>query len=929
MDRLNSTDSAVFERGEKKQVFDQLVVLLHFSQYYLTHVPNVAKQLWIYTQGLIHLALLFYFGNKDHTTQKWVTWFQQMQVTPTTYKFEAINHLNAVYIKCPADIPETKKRFHQQQMFYIGSTKVGLCHREYNRNTQVHRFKQGKAIQVELAIRWWTSQNNYHTFSTIAIKHFDTYAEAWTYEHAIIEQLKAPLNHPLVSKHLTRNAFRYFYKPDKSKFQGISSSFRSFRLFRRIRRRIQTLKQSMATIPELRLETWKIMYNLASYNKQRFLTSKELRSGKYTDTMVYGFIRLSSHVEEPEKSRIRSELKRIAAFRNMTWPMMTSKPLQIPFLAPPNFAKNLKRWLKRFLRTRKHLAIPFHLPKGTVREAAHTKVADALYNPFNWNEYDVFNFDTLPCPCETVLQQHPRAENIEGHICATLDQFELPSQLRILQHINSYSTVFPTKGTYLEDTVQSFKKWLKKHGLPIHDLDDFRTFLENEWSSHLRDLQETPRLTIDHISMLKEFLGAEVVIHHADHQNQNARVFCPQLYFRGCKNTWTDPELFTMLDCTPQQAIEQVQKLATVRFQKQYIWGINWGATLPQGFIFLKMKKQFKKGRTIISYKGSTYANLLKYAANALEAMLKQVWPQSLGQYSIPEIWKATHMYFQTVPEETDLHTLNDDLIGFFNSVPQSKLLQAVHTLVKDWYNMYGTETIQVEVNKNNFHTQNITAGRPNRNNFDTSRTRTINIHDLPKIVQLSFDSCIFETMGRIFRQHRGTGIGNQISPVVSNIAVTLIERVWYASFQQQLQGMQRTHSMLMLRYVDNRFALFPANLVHKKALTLFCHKHFYQLPVELEDVGTNELLGFDVDANNRTIQYRQPDQPWKIRDVTSAGSWNLRLSGLRSRATLIARYSWPRSTRRLQIAKLIEQYVKKGFSRSRCKQVVFDLLSK
>ena len=132
-----------------------------------------------------------------------------------------------------------------------------------------------------------------------------------------------------------------------------------------------------------------------------------------------------------------------------------------------------------------------------------------------------------------------------------------------------------------------------------------------------------------------------------------------------------------------------------------------------------------------------------------------------------------------------------------------------------------------------------------------------------------------------------------------------------------------------MIRYVDNRFALYPKHLQHAKAMQLFSHKHFYQLPVELEDVGTTELLGFDVDANNRTIQYRQPDQAWKIRDVTSAGSWNLRLSGLRSRATLIARYSWPRSSRRVQISRLIECYVRKGFSQASCEQVVYDLMTK
>lgn len=135
--------------------------------------------------------------------------------------------------------------------------------------------------------------------------------------------------------------------------------------------------------------------------------------------MIYIYIRLSSYVEEPERSRIRSELKRIAKFRNMTWPMTTQKSFQIPFLSPMNF-KTTKRWIKRFLRARKQLGIVFHLPKCIVREAAHSKVAALLYNPFAWSEYDLSQPEPLPCPCQKILVHHPRLENIEGHICGTL-----------------------------------------------------------------------------------------------------------------------------------------------------------------------------------------------------------------------------------------------------------------------------------------------------------------------------------------------------------------------------------------------------------------------------------------------------------------------------------------------------------------------------
>ena len=168
---------------------------------------------------------------------------------------------------------------------------------------------------------------------------------------------------------------------------------------------------------------------------------------------------------------------------------------------------------------------------------------------------------------------------------------------------------------------------------------------------------------------------------------------------------------------------------------------------------------------------------------------------------------------------------------------------------------------IQVKVNKNNFHQHNITAGKPNRNNFDTKNSYQIWVKDLPMIVKLGFDSCVFETLGQVYKQPRGTGIGNQISPVVSNIAVTLIERTWYYSFQNQLSSIYRRYPTVMIRYVDNRFLMFSAGLKNRLALKTFAHKFFYESPVELEDVGSDELLGIDVDAANRTVTYRQPTQ--------------------------------------------------------------------
>ena len=51
--------------------------------------------------------------------------------------------------------------------------------------------------------------------------------------------------------------------------------------------------------------------------------------------------------------------------------------------------------------------------------------------------------------------------------------------------------------------------------------------------------------------------------------------------------------------------------------------------------------------------------------------------PQSPGQLSTPQLWHHFHDYLQHTPVSVDLHAVNDDLVGFFNSVPQDRLIQA------------------------------------------------------------------------------------------------------------------------------------------------------------------------------------------------------------------------------------------------------------
>ena len=75
---------------------------------------------------------------------------------------------------------------------------------------------------------------------------------------------------------------------------------------------------------------------------------------------------------------------------------------------------------------------------------------------------------------------------------------------------------------------------------------------------------------------------------------------------------------------------------------------------------------------------------------------------------------------------------------------------------------------------------------------------------------------------------------------------------------------------------------------------------------MELEPADSAEFLGFVIEHIQGTNSYKLI-QPWKIRNACSAGSLRLRLSGLKSRAHLIRRDSFPRAEVSGKIEELIE----------------------
>ena len=102
------------------------------------------------------------------------------------------------------------------------------------------------------------------------------------------------------------------------------------------------------------------------------------------------------------------------------------------------------------------------------------------------------------------------------------------------------------------------------------------------------------------------------------------------------------------------------------------------------------------------------------------------------------------------------------------------------------------------------------------------------------------------------------------------------------------------------------------------KTLQSLASLNFYRKPVQLADEGTNEFLGFIVNANTREVRYQMHPERWRYRNITSTGSLRLRLSGFFSRKHLIQKYTFPEAVTKQQLRDLWQLYKDMGFPEDR-----------
>ena len=218
-------------------------------------------------------------------------------------------------------------------------------------------------------------------------------------------------NHPWVNKLHPTSTFR----TTKLTIQALGYTTKSSRLWQKVRRRMQSLgilRFYMDSISSS--QGWDLLMMLAAGGRLAFEASRRLRSSELSHLHIFALHRLSNHLDDPPRTRVKSLLVQVLKFRQLAVPKQR-KPLVIPLLAHTSFKQSVRTFLRDQIRLNKEFLIPFHLPSVQVVAGKRQSMKDLLYNHLQVQRS--WSWSTPPsCSCKSLLHQHPELHLAQGHI---------------------------------------------------------------------------------------------------------------------------------------------------------------------------------------------------------------------------------------------------------------------------------------------------------------------------------------------------------------------------------------------------------------------------------------------------------------------------------------------------------------------------------
>ena len=844
-----------------------------------------------WTRGRLLLTLLYMGHDSMNNLKAWTNRCKQLGVTPQSYTTKWVQHKFVVYMKV------AKHRAH----YYIGSTSVSMQNREDARERKLSQMMHQTFVSCEVALRYWHHTGTVNQYVPIVIQHAEDKAQALAMEANFILTLQPQLNYPFILKFLPSSASNEFKSIASRRFQSIRNHRTGLRILKRMKN-----SQTVHLPNKSKQHILQNLYHLGFNSFHRFRVMKLLWSPKLQKEKFYMYVRLTTHMDAKYKPRAIQALQRIASKHTWEWPA-NSSPLCVPFLAHKDFKQDMKRFLQTHLHRVHATLIPFHWPPSTVLEGKHQQIVDALHNWRKWHR-QFLRDDQPDCPCTNFINQYPGTPTVDGHVAGGLDQFPCPSHLLEVASTSAKDSYYPNRSQYTATITKLFHKWATKNHCSAPFPEEF---IHIVWSKHLTEIKSRHLHDFSAITQLRKILNC-LVVHCEDHHPTKLCAFCPQFYMQVITKMAQDTTVFGHLPLPPTHFNQLIPTMIPEHLRNAYPWAFKLDARIPTCYGLLKAKKQYKKARPIVSYSGTVFAPFFTMIGKLLQDLLDKTLPDTMGKGTINDVFQKIHNFLKNDPEAHLAELHNDDLVGFFVSVPHDRILQSVQFLVKQYKELHvptwlNPDEVTFTVDLKKLAKFRTIRGRAIQH---SSSQHIFHLKHLVDGVRLSLSASHFECLGHLYFQKRGSSIGSQCSPSICATVVAVSEAVWMRSYNILFNS-----SGLFVRYVDNRLICLPSHTAGQIPYRILLRLDFYGMPIELEECGNKEILGFTLNLEHRTCTYNFPTAPHQFRHPKSAGSERSILSGFESRLHLIYSRTFPKSLIRPHAQRLINLYLERGFS--------------
>ena len=172
----------------------------------------------------------------------------------------------------------------------------------------------------------------------------------------------------------------------------------------------------------------------------------------------------------------------------------------------------------------------------------------------------------------------------------------------------------------------------------------------------------------------------------ADHFPNSLFIACPVYYHNLLCKTFGDPAVFHPCKNGTARIVQHLRQ----DFENQhpdlqvYDWVFQWNRGLPNARILPKGSKQFSKARPIIAYTKCWHTKASSFLATALYSIMQILFPQgsTLNVNSVMSALQPAWRHLQYMDPSDEEQVMIQDLIGFFISVPHSRICSALQLML-------------------------------------------------------------------------------------------------------------------------------------------------------------------------------------------------------------------------------------------------------